>query len=212
MSRIRRLTRLESLARVYLHKRQNTYVPFAKTVRKEFFAYVANLSALILYGNPQIDEPLDFAWRRCLESSEWQARREKYGGWDEYGRERGSPFNSDDAGRIADYFRKYFLPDLPGADEIEKLSAIFRNAPPWLVWFTHGDVKAGYLGIELPDLSGVNGFMRGRMSLFGFPAGPFECHPVPDGIKDEVAVHEKEARRGTPRKRKRTIRIYETYK
>ena len=218
MNRIRRLTRLERLARAYLQKRRKSDVQSSEIIRKDCFICVANLSVLILYGNPQIDEPLGFAWRRRLESSAWQARREKYGGWDEYGRDDcGSPFDFG-ARRIADYFRKYFLPDLPGADEIEKFSVIFQNAPPWILWFTYGDVKARILGIELPDLSAVNRFMRGEMTLFELPEGPFECRPLPDGIEDKFAVsaHEKrlddELQHMTPRERKRTIRIYETYK
>ena len=86
-------------------------------------------------------------------------RREKYGGWDEYGRDDcGDLFVSFGATRIAKYFRKYFLPDLPGADEVEKFSLIFKEAPPWLLWFTYGDVNARILGIKL--------------------AGSFDCEPI----------------------------------
>ncbi len=44
--------------------------------------------------------------------AEWQKRREKFGGWDEYGRDTRDPFESFSATQIAKYVRKYFLPDL----------------------------------------------------------------------------------------------------
>jgi hypothetical protein len=219
MSQIRRVTRLENLARAYLERVQERDSKMLELIRKYAFIRVANLSALILYGEPKMDEPLSLAWKRCLQSPEWALRREKHGGWDEYGRDDcGDPFVDFGAGRIAEYFRKYFLPDLPGSDEIEKFSLIFEKAPPSLLWFTYGDVSARILGIKLPDLSGVNRFVRGKFTLCELPEGPFECHLLPDGVSDQSAVSsrrnrlEDELKHMTPRERKRTIRIYETYK
>jgi hypothetical protein len=197
---------------------------FEEHVRKNAFVHTANLCVLILYGDPKIDEPLSFAWRRCLESDEWQKRREKYGGWDEYGRDEcGDPFVSYGATRIADYFRKYFLPDLPGTNEIEKLSLIFRRAPPWLLWFTYGDVNARILGIKLPDLSTAKRFIRDTNDFWGgvLPPGPFEYHLLPEGVEDEIAIWTKkvikkklkgEMNGVTPRERRRMARIREKYK
>jgi hypothetical protein len=159
-------------------------------VRDYAFIHTANLSALILYGDPKIDEPLCVAWRRCLESAEWQKRREKFGGWDEYGRDTRDPFESFSATQIAKYFRKYFLPDLAGRDELGKFRLIFKKAPPWLLWFTYGDVNAQILGIKLPDLSAVNRYIRDPQ-IFGndhLPPGPFECRPRADGSEDEVVI------------------------
>jgi hypothetical protein len=162
-ARFRQTARLERLAEAYLRPREEADSRFEEFVRNCAFIHTANLSALILYGDPKIDEPLSFAWRRCLESAEWQKRREKYGGWDEYGRDDcGDPFVSFGATRIAKYFRQHFLPGLPGADEVEKFSSIFKKAPPWLLWFTYGDLNARILGIKLPDLSTVQRFVRER--------------------------------------------------
>jgi hypothetical protein len=219
MGQIRRVTRLENLARAYLKRRQESDSKTLEFILKNAFIRVANLSALILYGEPKMDEPLSLAWKRCLQSHEWGSRREKHGGWDEYGRDDcGDPFVDYGAMRIAEYFRNYFIPDLPGEDEIEKFSKIFEMAPPWLLWFTYGDISARTLGIKLPDLSGVNRFVRGEYTLCELPEGPFECHLLPDGISDQFAVSshrkrlEDELKDMTPRERKRTIRIYETYK
>jgi hypothetical protein len=223
-ARFRQTARLERLAEGYLRPREKADSGSVELVREFALIHTANLSALILYGDPKIDEPLLFAWKRCLESAEWQRRREKYGGWDEYGRDTcGDPFVDLGAERIAKYFRKYFLPDVPGSDEVEKFGLIFENAPPWLLWFTYGDVNAQILGIKLPDLSAVNRYIRDPRN-FGndqLPPGPFECRLRADGREDEVVIwtkyflmrkNQKNAPNDvTPRERKRLHRIREKY-
>ena len=223
-ARFRQTVRLERLAEAYLRPREKADSRFEEFVRNYAFIHTSNLSALILYGDPKIDEPLSFAWRRCLESAEWQKRREKYGGWDENGGDScGDPFVSHGATRIAKYFREHFLPDLPGADEVEKFSLILKKAPPWLLWFTYGDVDAQILGMKLPDLSTVNRFIRDPQN-FGndyLPSGPFECRLGADESEDGVAMtknwmikkkFENTANGVTPRERKRIGRIRENYK
>jgi hypothetical protein len=188
MARFRQTARLERLAEAYLRPKEEADSQFEESVRNYAFIHSANLSALILYGDPKIDEPLSFAWRRCLESAEWQKRREKYGGWDEYGRDScGDPFDFG-ATRIAEYFRKYFLPDFAGGDEVEKFSLIFKKAPLWLLWFTYGDVNARILGIKLPDLSTVNRFIRDPRNFINgeLPPGPFEYRLRADGVEDQI--------------------------
>jgi hypothetical protein len=210
--RLRQVARLEKLARPYLERRTQYEARQREQICRHSFVTLANLSILILYGEPKIEEPLLAAWKRCLLSTEWQSRREKYGGFDEYGREElGTPFDLLGAPRIAEYFRKYFLPDFPGAEEIEKLNPVFEKAPPWLLWFTHGDVHARILGIKLPDLSGVNRFARGEMAFSELPRGPFECQPLPDGVYDRFEhKRHKDALENlvnmTPRERKRAVR------
>ena len=44
------------------------------------------------------------------------------------------------------------LSSFRGRDEKEKCAAMFATAPPWLIWFTYGDVTATMLGIPSPDL------------------------------------------------------------
>jgi hypothetical protein len=214
-TRSRQVARLEKVAHAYLKRRQQSAAESDALVLKHAFIKVANLSLLILYGKPKIDEPLLNAWERCRESAAWRACRKKDVGFDEYGRENGTPFDWS-AERIAEYFRKYFMPELPGADETEKLDAIFERAPPWLLWFTYGDVCARILGLELPDLSRVSRFARNKMTFFELPPGPFECRPWPDGVNDvfEVARLKKPEDKLmdlTPRGRKRMRRIYERY-
>ena len=59
-TRFRQLARLEKLAQPYIQQRWEEEASVA-------FIHVANISLLILYGNPKIDEPLPNAWKRCLE-------------------------------------------------------------------------------------------------------------------------------------------------
>jgi hypothetical protein len=225
-ARFRQTTRLERLAAAYLRPKDNAHSGFEQSVRNYALVHTANASALILYGDPKIDEPLSFAWRRCLASAEWQKRREKYGGWDEYGRDTcGDPVVGFGATRIAKYFREYFLPDLPGADEVEKFSLIFKKAPPWLLWFTYGDANARILGIKLPDLSTAQRFNRDirNFGMDQLPNGPFECHFRADGIEDQVAIWTKdlmikiknkykdESYAVTPRERKRLRTLRDEY-
>jgi hypothetical protein len=102
----------------------------------------------------------------------------------------GNPFVSFGATQIAKYFRQYFLPDLAGRDELGKFRLIFKKAPPWLLWFTYGDVNAQILGIKLPDLSAVNRYIRDPQN-FGndyLAPGPFECRLRADGSEDEVVI------------------------
>ena len=88
--------------------------------------------------------------------------------------------------------RHAVISDFPGADDKEKLDAVFRSAPPWLIWFTFGDYTAGLLGLTLPDLSSVTGFARSKASFdrwWGLPSDAFERHPWPDGPDNEPLAH-----------------------
>jgi hypothetical protein len=174
-TRFRQIARLEKLALPYIKRRRQYKDQRDAVIRNQAFVIVANLALLILYGNPKIDEPLLAAWERCRESTAWQSCREKHGGFDEHGKEQGSPFDDLNPARLAKYFRKYFLPDLPGTDEIEKLSAVFKVAPPWLLWFTYGDVCARILDIKLPDLSSVNRFARGEFFCINYRMVPLNA-------------------------------------
>jgi hypothetical protein len=222
--RFRQTARLEALAAAYLRPREEAGSGFEQSVRENALVHTANLSALILYGKPKIDEPLSLAWRRCLDSAEWQKRREKYGGWDEYGRDTcGDPFVIFGAMRIAKYFRKHFLPDLPGSDEVEKFSLVFKKAPPWLLWFTYGDANARILGLKLPDLSTMQRYHRdlSNFAIHELPQGPFEYLPREDGTEDQVAIwtndlrskleNKDESYAVTPREHKRLLRISQRY-
>lgn len=217
-ARFRQTARLERLAEAYLRPKEQADSRIEEMVRDHAFRHTANLSALILYGGPKIDEPLSIAWRRCWESAEWP-QPEKFD--DVYG-ERDSPFGFG-AARVANLFRKNLLPGLAGGDEAEKFGLIFRKAPPWLLWFTYGDLNAEILGIKVPDLSTVHRFVRDPRNFMNdyLPPGPFECRLRAHGREDELTIikdwmirknRENEADGVTPRERKRMRTIREEYK
>lgn len=211
-TRFRQIARLESQARLYIKRRQEQRNVMRESTRRFAFEHVAALALLILYGDPKIDEPLPNAWQRCLNSKAWKACREKHPDFAEYGRDdEGSPFKPLGIYFTARYFRKYFIPELPGSDEIEKLNAVFKTAPPWFLWFTHADVYGAAFGLKIPDLSSVRRFAREGIVMDRLPEGPFECHPLPTGVEDKFYNSSREGSalydNLTPRERKRALRI-----
>jgi hypothetical protein len=84
--------------------------------------------------------------------------------------------------------RHSVISGFPGADEKEKLDAVFESAPPWFIWFTFGDYTAKLLSLTLPDLSGVTGFARSKANFhlwWGIPSEAFEASPWADGPENE---------------------------
>jgi hypothetical protein len=185
-TRARQVARLEKLALPYIERKRREQEARAEaraSEREKQFALVANLAVLILYGHPQVGEPLTFAWRRCVESKAWQACREKHPPVNAHGKE--SPFDEGGAESIAQYFRAYILPDLPGADETAKLNAILAKAPPWLLWFTHAELPILSLGLKLLDLSSMCRFERPEAFPDDpLPYGAFEGRRLPEGAED----------------------------
>ena len=214
-ARLRQVTRLEKLVRPYLERKQEAHSYTIQFMRNQAFIKLANLALLILHGDPKIDKSLSAAWQRCRESAAWKTCRERHPDFGSYGRDdNSSPFVRFSARDIAYYFRQYFFPDLPGADEIAKLDLIFKSAPPWLLWLTCGDVYARLLGIKTPDLSSFHRFERGCSLWADLPTGPFEYRPLPAGVRDPFTFSankniEIETKDMTPRERKRTLRIFE---
>jgi hypothetical protein len=158
--RFRQVARLEKRALFYIEqKRRYEEEERVRSVsdRERYFVKIANLALLILYGDPKVSEPLTCAWQRCLESKAWKACRERHADINEE-----VPFYEEGARSIARYFREYILPDLPGADETEKLNGVLVKAPAWLLWFTNAELTVLILGLKLPDLSSMSRFARPR--------------------------------------------------
>jgi hypothetical protein len=115
--------------------------------------------------------------------------------------------------QIAQYFREYFLPQLPGADEREKLQPVFAEAEDWLLWFTHADVIGALLGLKVPDLSSKSRFARPDISISCeyLPDGPFEWRELPDDAEDVFYATAREQLALpddlTPRERMRALRL-----
>jgi hypothetical protein len=218
MSRVgfRRVARLEKRALPYIErKRRSAQEERARSASRleNCFVKIANLAVLILYGDPKIGEPLSCAWRRCLETETWKACREGHPDID-----KEALFDEQGAQSIAQYFREYILPDLPGAEETEKLNAVLAKAPAWLLWFTNAELSVMCLGLKLPDLSSMSRFARPEDCTDDLPDGAFELRRLPDGVEDQTLCLFLELERKelaleaklTPRERLRALRSKES--
>jgi hypothetical protein len=112
------------------------------------------VAALVLAGEPKIDEPLGAAWARTLTH---------YGLVESVLEELGG------SGTATTSYVKHFLTDnaqLLAAERIRRrigtdpadLTIIFRNAPPWLLKYTWLPLGAEYVKYEVPDLSAAPAF------------------------------------------------------
>jgi hypothetical protein len=128
--------------------------------------HAANFSLIVLFGDPQIDEPVSSAWERCCKSGSplfdkfSNAKRLK---------DFGSPFDHG-ARRCAQYFRECAMPHLPGANDKEKFAPIFAGAPLWLLWFSWADATMAALDLPPRDRSDICKFLRSKDNFFGWPA------------------------------------------
>jgi hypothetical protein len=177
-TQLRRLIRVEQSVQAYLNRKEREHAEQMKEMKERAFTPLANLALLILYGSPDSEETLEAAWERCRQSPTWKALCQRHSDFGPYRDDDWvSPFGHT-ACHIAEYFRKYMLPDFAGADANAKLEAILEAAPAWLLWCSHADVHARFLGITLPDLSSVDRFARGDFSPY-LRTGPFECRRLP---------------------------------
>jgi hypothetical protein len=140
--------------------------------------HAAILGTLIVYGDPVVREPLANAWDRATEQLEHKETLPFSG------------FPSSDNswnGTISNLLRRHTVPIWPGDDERDRLNRLFKIAPPWLLWFTHGDFTAQTLKFDSPDLSPVKRFDRQTPFKIwpALPSGAFEERPWPSGAQDE---------------------------
>ena len=208
-TRLRQVARLEQRALPYIEEKRRYEEQRRASLRESAFVVAAHLASLILYGDPRIGEPLIYAWRRCLESPTFKSYCEKHSYYHYSWRRRGLHQ------QVAEYFREYLLPGLPGANETEKLNLVFASAPLWFLWFTHADVIGSVLGLKVMDLSSKSRYARPPVSFMQLPDGPFEWRRLPDGAEDEFCAWARQHQREgvalpddlTPRERMRALRL-----
>jgi hypothetical protein len=241
----RRVSRLESLVLSFSRANRERNQQSRKIIESlgGSFEPIASVCLLTLHGAPRIDESLLHSWDRVRKSAAWQMCRKKHPDFGEYGREDQGEFNeyelydrggikvlAPDGGYIATpfedlgvmyiarYFRKYFLPELPGNDEGEKISAVLAMSPPWLMWFTNANVHAEFLGLAVPDLTEVRRFAREELHFGWLSVGPFEQKLRADGLEDWFDIRRREFKEKsrkaralpdylTPRERARALRL-----
>ena len=188
--RAKQIARLEKRARPLLEQRLGSAERWEK-VRRGALNHAVVLGFLLRYGEPQIGEPLEEACRRVTESDAWK----------EYQaiippvmapicEDRFAPYDRGSVVEIGEVLRHLFVSHLPGPTERDRLNAIFKSAPPWIIWLTFADYSAAVLDLELPDLSNVSSFARSRKGFdiwWGLPSWAFERHPWPKDRESGVA-------------------------
>lgn len=123
--------------------------------------HAVSFCALLSYGDPREDEPLANAKRRCFEHFPHL----------KYVLAQGSTRDIK-SWELAAFALPVLLADHPGIDKDQLIRNTWLAAPPWLIWFTFGDVTASILGLGLPDLSEVRMFERSKGILANWPELP----------------------------------------
>jgi len=151
--RIRNVEKLVSKAEKFLRldERKQARAQFREDMRARARLHATAVAAIVLYGQPRIDEPLIRAWGRTL-------RHHRIIVKNEYGREYKYEHKHED--RYKNHEReleiahaKLFPAIMKGANETKKFSRIFRTAPVWLLEFTWMRADAEYLKFDLPEMS-----------------------------------------------------------
>ena len=111
--------------------------------------HAVEVAAVVLYGEPKIDEPLSVAHLRMQEKLDEQFAAAA----DEY-------WFRQVGGEMHPTIRRTCYPllmfnVLPGADDNLKFERIFSNAPVWLLNFAGIEWDAKLLGFKLPTLVGA---------------------------------------------------------
>lgn len=155
------LSKAEESVSLALKKRAEWYAELADRKRPEALAHATAVAALVLYGEPKIDEPLRWAWVRTLHHYGITIK-------DGYGRiyksEHEHEYNDEDGDYEYDYEYDYkselmiahpqlYPAIMKDANETEKFTEIFRTAPIWLLEFTWMRLDASFLKFDLPEMS-----------------------------------------------------------
>jgi hypothetical protein len=179
VARRRQLDRLEKLAAPRMEQirvaREQRELEILRQIYRDADIHAANLSLIILLGDPRIEEPLSSAWERCCKAASPElcddvSQRNLL-------RDDLSPFDQRGAHCNEHLFRHRVGPRLPGSDLREKFAPILAAAPLWLLWFTWADATIEALDLPLPDCSAIWRFRRSENDFIRWPvlpAGKFE--------------------------------------
>ncbi len=135
MDRNLRLSKIKKLVSSALREREGREYQFTKELSCQARRHATAVAAIVLSGQPKIDEPLIEAWKRALRC---------------YGINVGRPEEMEHQVRAA----QQLLPKIIGDEEASaKFTEIFRKAPVWLLQYTLISTDAPLLKFRLPDIS-----------------------------------------------------------
>ena len=131
-----RVWKLENQINEQKRKREDEWIETQAYWRPQARFHAAAVAAIVLQGEPRIDEPLGSAWLRALERYGIQV----------------SVFDiNNDPAKVGPQLLAKLLKY--GADESETFSEIFRDAPAWLLRFTSVRIDAKLLNFKVPNRS-----------------------------------------------------------
>jgi hypothetical protein len=176
--KLSKLNLLEQLIPPYLKAKRQEEKEQLTRLKEPAQKAIRRLGALVLYGEPKLDEPLALAWQRCLTLVD---------------------VKSPGANHYVDFaeallFRR-LMTDLPGENETEKFKYTLSKAPIWLLRFTSAKVTAYLIGIACPDLSAAPAWGRvGLKDARNWPLLPQGTLQAGDPIKEsDFPVSEEDA-------------------
>lgn len=124
--------------------------------RPKAMLHATAVAAIVIYGQPRIDEPLGRAWARTLRHHGISIRNE-YGRAYEYEpgheHEYRAEFEFEYERELKAASQELRPIIMKGANETEKFTEIFRTAPVWLLEFTWMRLDASLLNFDLPEMS-----------------------------------------------------------
>jgi hypothetical protein len=184
------LSKAEELVSAALKKREEHLAQLRDMLRPKALRHATAVAAIVIYGEPRIDEPLIRAWVRTLRHHGITVKNE-YGREYEYepGHEHEYRFKDDYERELRAVHGILYPAIMNGANETEKFTEIFRTAPVWLLEFTHMELDAALLQFDLPEMSGKQ--VRDEEGLKNFGRWPLlplgmmtEGDPIPEDLDD----------------------------
>lgn len=163
------LSKAEDSVSLALKKRAERHAEMADMYRPKALPHATAVAAIVLHGEPKIDEPLIRAWVRTLRHHRITIQNE-YGRDYEYehGHEHEYRDDYEYERELLIAHRRLYPAIMKEANETEKFTKIFRTAPIWLLEFTWMRLDASLLKFDLPEMSdkqvwgeeGLEDFMR----------------------------------------------------
>ncbi len=162
----RRLSKNEQLVSTELKARNAKERESKRKFPSHARLHATAVAAIVLAGQPQIDEPLNRAWGRALQQYK---------------------ITMNERGRLEDQLEaaRRLHPLIIGGEESSRFVEIFETAPSWLLQFTAIATDARLLEFKLPDIPtkfkwGSDGFEEVRRWPL-LPSGTLTAgDPIPD--------------------------------
>jgi hypothetical protein len=149
----RLLNKAEEIIKIALKKREDHVAELLELFRPQARFHAVAVAAIVIAGEPKIDEPLVRAWGRTLRHYGITITNE-YGREYEYedGHEHEHEFRYEYERELRTAYDKLYAAIIKGDNETEKFTEIFRSAPIWLLQFTLMGLDAQALKFDLPEM------------------------------------------------------------